>query len=160
MGHSNGTESMEFLLGQVCKLHHARAHDLLEGLGLYRGQPRLLHALYEEEGITHGELAARLRVAPATITKMIQRMERAGFVERRADPADQRVSRVYLTEAGHAIHAAVDEALGTLEEESLAGLTEAERDQLNQFLISVRDNLIRAVEGLPPQTPVKEMRTI
>jgi DNA-binding MarR family transcriptional regulator len=160
MVHPNETESMEYLLGQVCKLHHARAHALLETLGLYRGQPRLLGALYQDEGPTHGELAEHLRVTPATITKMIQRMEKAGFVERRADPADQRVSRVYLTGAGHAVRAAMDEALETLEEESLAGLTEVERGQLYQFLLSVRDNLIRAVEGSPPQEPVKEMRGI
>jgi DNA-binding MarR family transcriptional regulator len=160
MGHANETESMEFLLGQVCKLHHARAHDLLEGLGLYRGQPRLLHALYKEEGITHGELAERLRVAPATITKMIQRMEKAGFVERRPDPADQRISRVYLTEPGRAIHEAVDDALGTLEDESLTGLAEEERLELYRLLMHVRDNLIRAVEGTLPPEPVKEMRTI
>ena len=47
-----------------------------------------------------------------------------------------------------------------MEEESLAGLTEVERGQLYQFLLSVRDNLIRAVEGSPPQEPVKEMRGI
>lgn len=150
MSQPREAESMEYLLGQVCKLHHARAHALLEELGLYRGQPRLLRALYEGEGITHGDLADRLRVTPATITKMIQRMERAGFIERRADPADQRVSRVYLTEAGNAIRAAMDKALGTLEAESLAGLTEAERRQLCQLLLSVRDNLIRAVEASKP----------
>ena len=160
MVHPHETESMEHLLGQVCKLHHGRAHALLEQLGLYRGQPRLLHVLYEREGVTHGDLAERLRVTPATITKMIQRMEKAGFVERRADPLDKRISRVYLTEAGHAIHEAMDEALQTLEEESLAGLTEAERGQLYQLLTSVRDNLIRALEGSPPQEPAKEMQKI
>jgi DNA-binding MarR family transcriptional regulator len=150
MGHPNEPQSMELLLGQVCKLHHARAHALLEELGLYRGQPRLLRALYEREGITHGDLAERLRVTPATITKMIQRMEKAGFVERRADPADQRVSRVYLTQAGHAIRAAVDDALGTLEEESMTGLSEEERLELYRLLVRVRDNLIQAVEAYVP----------
>jgi DNA-binding MarR family transcriptional regulator len=144
------TQSMEYLLGQVCKLHHARAHALLDELGLYRGQPRLLRALYEGEGITHGDLADRLRVTPATITKMIQRMEKAGFVERRADRVDQRVSRVYLTGAGHAIREAVDGALGTLEDEALAGLIEGERLQLYALLLRVRDNLAYAVEACAP----------
>lgn len=160
MARLNETQSMEYLLGQVCKLHHARAHALLEALGLYRGQPRLLHALYEGEGITHSDLAERLRVTPATITKMIQRMEKAGFVERRPDPADQRISRVYLTEPGRTIHEAVDDALGTLEDESLTGLSEEERLELYRLLVHVRDNLIRAVEGVPPQEPVKEIPTI
>jgi DNA-binding MarR family transcriptional regulator len=160
MARLNETQSMEYLLGQVCKLHHARAHVLLEALGLYRGQPRLLHALYEEEGITHGELAECLRVTPATITKMIQRMEKAGFLERRADPVDQRISRVYLTEPGRAIHEAMDHALGTLEDESLTGLSPGERLELYRLLMHVRDNLIRAVEGSRPEEPAKEMQKI
>jgi DNA-binding MarR family transcriptional regulator len=156
MSQPRETGSMEYLLGQICKLHHARAHALLETLGLYRGQPRLLGALYQDEGPTHGELADRLRVTPATITKMIQRMEKAGFVERHADPADQRVSRVYLTEAGHAVRAAMDRALGTLEGESLAGLTEAERLQLYALLLRVRDNLAYAVEACAPAWTIDE----
>ena len=41
-------ESIDFLLAQICKLRHARAHTLLEGLGLYRGQPRMLWLLWEQ----------------------------------------------------------------------------------------------------------------
>lgn len=72
-------ESIDYLLAQICRLHRIRAHALLEDLGLYRGQPPVLRALWEREGLTHSELAARLHVQPATITKMIQRMERTGF---------------------------------------------------------------------------------
>ena len=53
-------ESIDYLLAQICRLHHARAHALLEEIGLYRGQPPVLRALWEEEGRTHSELAARL----------------------------------------------------------------------------------------------------
>jgi DNA-binding MarR family transcriptional regulator len=128
-------------------LKHARVHTLYEALGLYRGQPRMLRALWDQEGLTHTELSRQLHVQPATITKMIQRMEKAGFVERRADPADQRVSRVYLTGAGHAIREAVDGALGTLEGESLAGLSGRECLELYRLLMRVRDNLVQAVEA-------------
>jgi hypothetical protein len=38
-------ESLDFLLVQICRLHHARAHTLLEEFGLYRGQPPVLYAL-------------------------------------------------------------------------------------------------------------------
>jgi len=109
------SEAIGFLLVQICKLHRARAHALLEELGLYQGQPPVLFALWEQEGLTHGELAARLNIQPATMTKMIQRMERAGFIERRADSADERVSRVYLTEAGRAIQTQVKQAWRRLE---------------------------------------------
>jgi len=143
-------ESMDFLLAQICRLHHARAHTLLEELGLYRGQPPVLHALWEREGLAHGELAARLHVQPATITKMIKRMEKAGFVVRRSDPRDQRVSRVYLTDAGRAIQAEVRRVWRALEEETLDGFSLEERMSLRCFFLQMRENLLRANEGKPP----------
>jgi DNA-binding MarR family transcriptional regulator len=135
-------ESLDFLLAQVCRLHHTRARALLEGLGLYRGQPPLLFALWEKEGRTHSELAQVLHVQPSTITKMLKRMERAGFVERRHDPDDQRVSRVYLTDAGHAIQKEAQQALLALEEETFARFTLEERVLLRRFLAHMRDNLM------------------
>ena len=136
--------SVDLLIGEVCKLHYKRVHALLEDLGLYRGQPRLLHALWEREGRTHSELAERLNVQPATITKMLQRMQEAGFVQRRQDSQDQRVSRVYLTTAGRDIQERVQQVWQQLEEEALVGLTPEERVLLRRFLTQVHDNLHRA----------------
>ena len=135
------SESIDFLLAQVCKLHFSRAHVLLEKIGLYRGQPPVLRMLWEQEGRTHSELAGKLNVQPATITKMIQRMERAGFVERRSDPNDERVSRVYLTETGRNIQADVQRIWRTLETETFAGFNEEELEKLRQFFERIRDNL-------------------
>ena len=143
-------ESIDYLLAQICRLHHARAHVLLEEIGLYRGQPPVLRALWEEEGRTHSELAARLYVQPATITKMIQRMERAGFVECREDPEDQRVSRVYLTEAGRAIREDVQQVWRALEGETFEGFSVEERAVIHRFFVQVRDNLMRVSDGKPP----------
>lgn len=135
--------SLDSLLAQVCRLHHARAHTLLEALGLYHGQPPILFALWEQEGQTHGELAARLHVTPATVTKMLQRMEKAGFVVRQPDAADQRVSRVYLADAGRAIRAGVEQVWRTLEDETFAGFDLEERTLLRRFLQQMRSNLIQ-----------------
>jgi len=143
-------ESLDFLLAQICRLHHARAHTLLEALGLYRGQPPMLHALWEKEGLTHGELATRLHIQPSTVTKMIQRMERAGFVECRPDPDDQRVSRVYLTAAGRAIQAEVKQVWRTMEDETFAAFAPEERTLLRRFLMQMRESLIQVTGGRPP----------
>jgi DNA-binding MarR family transcriptional regulator len=155
---SQQPELMGFLLAQVCRLHHARAHTLLEELGLYRGQPPMLFALWEQEGATHGELAVRLHVKPATITKMITRMEKAGFVERRPDSEDQRVSRVYLTDAGRSIQDRVEQVWRTLEEEIFEGLGGEERDLLRRLFLQMRENLKRVVGGKPPCEMVKHVR--
>jgi DNA-binding MarR family transcriptional regulator len=138
-------ESIDFLLAEICRLHYARAHVHLERIGLYRGQPPLLMHLHAAEGLTHGELAGRLNVTPATMTKMIQRMERAGFVQRRADENDQRVSRVYLTDAGRAVRLAMLDALKTLEAETFAGLSNDDHAQLRHLFCRMRGNLLRAL---------------
>ena len=139
-------ETIDYLLAQVCRLHRERAGTMLETVGLFRGQPPVLMSLHATDGQTQGDLAARLRVAPATMTKMIQRMERAGFVQRRPDAADQRISRVYLTDAGRAVRGEMMGALGTLEAETFAGLDAAERAQLRGFLERLRANLRGVVD--------------
>ena len=143
MSPTTEAETLDFMLAQVCKLHRSRAHTLLEKLGLYHGQPPMLFALWAQDGQTHTELAARLHIQPATMSKMVQRMEHAGFVTRQDDPEDQRVSRVYLTEAGRAVKEAVQQVWRALEDETFAGFTFDEHVLLRRFLLQIRENLLR-----------------
>jgi DNA-binding MarR family transcriptional regulator len=148
MTERSGSESLDSLFAQICRLKHARIHTLLETLGLYRGQPSVLQALWEQEGLMHTELARRLQVQPATITKMLQRMEKAGFVERRPDPGDQRISRVYLTKAGQAVRTDVQQVWRRLEEEAFANFTLEEQALLRRFFLRIRENLMRVTGSL------------
>jgi DNA-binding MarR family transcriptional regulator len=141
--------SLEHLLAQVCTLRHRRAHGLLEDVGLHRGQPPLLRALWREDGLTHSELAKRMHVRPPTVTRMVQRMERAGFLRRQQDRSDQRISRVYLTEAGRDIQVELYRTEHQLEEEAFTGFTPEERAQLEGSLIRVRENLLKVAGGKP-----------
>jgi DNA-binding MarR family transcriptional regulator len=142
-------DKLDFLLAQVCHLHHIRAHQLLEALGLYRGQPPVLFALWEQEGLTQTELSKRMKVTPATITKMLQRMERAGFIQRRPDAEDQRISRVHLTETGRRVQSQVEAAWQTIEAETFADFTLEERLLLRRFLLQLRENLLHATGEEP-----------
>jgi DNA-binding MarR family transcriptional regulator len=134
-------ETTAFLLARVCKSHRRRIHRRLEELGLYRGQQFVLFALWEREGLSHSELARQVHVRPATVTNAIKRMERAGFVERRPDPEDERVSRVYLTEAGRDVREAVEGIWRELAAQTLAGFSLEEREQLHSLLQRVVENL-------------------
>ena len=140
---------MDFLMAQISHLHHSRAHQLLEGLGLYRGQPPVLRTLWEKEGLTQTELAEHLQNKPATITKMLQRMEKAGFITRKPDPDDQRVTRVYLTETGRAVQTEVEAVFTTMSEETFAGFTVEETLLLRRFMLQIRENLIQATGEKP-----------
>ena len=147
------SDSLNHLLIQVCRLHHARAHQLFEGIGVYRGQPPVLEALWEQDGQTHSELAARLHVKPATISRMIQRMGDADFLICKPDPDDQRVSRVYLTAVGKAIRPALEGVVRTFEADTFADFTLEERVLMRRLLMQVRENLIRVCGNLPEAEP-------
>lgn len=134
-------ETMDFILANICHLHHTRAHQLFEAVGLYRGQPPVLMALWEQEGLTQTGLSERLRITPATVTKMLQRMERTGFIQRQPDPVDQRISRVYLTEAGRAVQSQVEAMWKTMQAETFGGLSADEQVLLRGYLLRIRENL-------------------
>jgi DNA-binding MarR family transcriptional regulator len=134
-------ERLGQLLSKVCGLRHRRMHDLLDDLGLYRGQPSMLNALWTQDGMTHSELAEQLNKSPATITKTVKRMEKAGFVERRPDPRDERLSRVYLTGAGRDIQSAVEDVWRAFEEQAFAGFGQEELAALRGALLRVCQNI-------------------
>jgi DNA-binding MarR family transcriptional regulator len=134
-------QTISFLLANICKAHRQRANVLLSELGLHAGQEMLLMRLWEQDGRTQSEMSESMCVQAATLTTMLQRMESAGLMERRKDPDDQRVSRVFLTGAGKALKPSLDEVWQRLEGETLASLTLDERVLLRRLLLQVRDNL-------------------
>ena len=132
-----------YLWSQICKLHRARIHARLEEVGLYGEQQFILHGLWEKEGLTHSELAERLRVQPATITNALKRMERSGFVDRRHDNDDQRVWRVYLPVEGRSVRGALGKIWREIEEQTFAALHEEERAQLGRLLLRIYETFVR-----------------
>jgi DNA-binding MarR family transcriptional regulator len=135
------SDSIGYLLVQTCKAHRAVAEKLWSEIGLYVGQDMILRQLWATEDMTQSELAERLCIQPATTTKMLQRMERSGLIQRRSDPEDQRVSRVSLTDQGQALAQPYEEAWATLEQHLIEGLSLEERVLLRRLLMQVRDNL-------------------
>jgi DNA-binding MarR family transcriptional regulator len=139
-------ETTGYMLAQTCKRLRAHVHGALEEIGLYRGQHFILHVLWENEGLMHSELAARSCVQPATITNALQRMEKAGLVERRTDEQDQRVSRVYLTDAGRSMRERAERVWREMEAQAFAGLSQEDQETLQRLLATIQKNLTRCEE--------------
>ena len=76
---------------------------VLEELGLTYPQYLVMMALWETDRLSVSELGAKLRLDSGTLTPLLKRMERAGLVNRGRTPEDERVVRVWLTEAGSAL---------------------------------------------------------
>ena len=149
MSNQGHPETNDLILANVSHLHRTRIQQLLETLELYQGQPPALRELWKQEGLTQSELASRLKITPATVSRMLQRMEKTGFIRREPDPDDQRVTRVFLTGAGRAVQEQVECVFRTLEAETFAGLNPEELCLLRGLLLRLRENLLR-VTGEEP----------
>ncbi|MFB2550287.1 MarR family winged helix-turn-helix transcriptional regulator [Ensifer soli] len=126
----------------------------LVACGLYAGQDGVMTALAETDGLTAGVLAARLGVKAPTMTRTIGRMEAQGFLERRADEGDARLTKVYLTAAGRDRLAAIAVAAQASEAQAIRGLSDKQVRTLLKLLRVVDGNL--HVQGAAPPEPVSE----
>ncbi|MFT4158824.1 MarR family winged helix-turn-helix transcriptional regulator [Shinella sp.] len=109
--------------------------------GLYAGQDGVILALAEEGGLTAGALAARLGVKAPTMTRTIGRLEAQGFVERKPDEMDGRLTVVHLTEAGRASVDHITEAGRLSERQAADGLSEKDVRNLLKLLRAMDENL-------------------
>ena len=135
-------DNLGFLLAKASQ----RWNELLVARFAERGFPEIRAAygsvlipLYEEDRLRIGELARRARLSKQTMTDLARRVERAGLVERRPDPADGRAATLVLTQRARAFQPVAEEVLRELELE-LDGLLEPrQRQALEQGLRSLMD---------------------
>jgi MarR family transcriptional regulator for hemolysin len=94
---------------------------------------------------THGaqsEIAAAIGIEGATLTHHLNRMEAAGLVTRRRDPANRRVHRVELTAAGEKLFLALLQRVVAFDEQLRAGFSERDLTQLGRLLDRMAANAI------------------
>jgi MarR family transcriptional regulator, organic hydroperoxide resistance regulator len=92
--------SLGFQIVQLCRSYRAAVGERLAKLGLHPGQEIILMHLWRKDGQTQKQLATSLGVQPPTVTKMLQRLEASGIVERRGSNTDKRSMKAYLTTQG------------------------------------------------------------
>ncbi|MEQ1409763.1 MarR family transcriptional regulator [Neorhizobium sp. Rsf11] len=109
--------------------------------GLYAGQDGVILALAEEDGLTPGQLAARLGVKAPTMTRTIGRMEAQGFLERRPDGTDGRLTNVHLTDIGLKSVEQIGRSVADCGSLAVKGLSDKEVRTLLKLLKAVEHNL-------------------
>ncbi|WP_338553507.1 MarR family transcriptional regulator [Paenibacillus sp. KS-LC4] len=136
-----GPDHISRILRHLTRQHQKQLHAQLQDYDLYPGQPPLMFALERGPGRSQNELAQELEIKAATLTVMLNRMEKNGIVRREADLRDQRVSRIFMTDKGEAMLGKLRETLHLLEEQSLQGFGEEEKQMLKGMLHRIGDNL-------------------
>ncbi|HEY3506345.1 MAG TPA: MarR family winged helix-turn-helix transcriptional regulator [Actinocatenispora sp.] len=122
------------LHGKTSKALRAAAEAAVHRHGLHLGQDRLLAVLWEQDGRTPGEIAAAVRVTTPAVVKMAGRMIDAGLITRHRDDHDNRLVRLWLTDAGRALREPVEAARQRVEEKVTEHLTATERTHLMSAL--------------------------
>ena len=138
---------MENLPFEIAETAHAlrRAFDRRAAtLGVTRAQWKVLFRLSRMPGLRQVDLADQLDVEPITLCRIIDRLEDAGLVERRRDPADRRAWRLEVTTKAVPLvvqlRALAEELMG----EAFAGIEEAELEQVRRTLEQMRENIAGA----------------
>ena len=143
-------DHLGYLITRVCRAFRSVRAGRLSEIDLHCGQDLLLLEVSGEAGLTLSEVADRLGVEPPTVTKMVQRMEKAGKLRRKADPADARAVCLHLTQAGRRLQEEVHACWDDLEAQTTAGFTVEERIVLRRLLLHLLTNL--AGEEKRPKT--------
>ena len=112
----------------------------LEDLGLTYPQWIAIVALWEQDGQTVSELGEKMFLESNTLTPVLKKLEAMGYLRRQRDPADERQVRVSLTEAGRRLR----EKGMHMNLVAATGLKPDEFARLQETVVSVRDNLIKA----------------
>jgi DNA-binding MarR family transcriptional regulator len=131
----------------TARLHFKGMLASMAGSRAQHGQAMCLRMLSVNDGATQRDVARMLHVAPPTVSKMLGTLEKAGLVERRPDPADQRLTRVHITDAGRRRELEMGVAVGAYVNATFAMLTEQERGELVRLLDKLRDS----IAGTPTQ---------
>src|SRR5262245_36944405 len=96
-------DCISFLLGEAGPQVARRAPEKRAGHGGTPARYAVLKVLWHQDGQSGAEVAARLVIDSATTTGLMDRLQAAGLLERRADREDRRVQRLYLTKQGRAL---------------------------------------------------------
>lgn len=125
---------LSYLLARASHTVYREFHTQVRAAGLGTLEWRLLATLSDGDGLTIGELAREILAQQPTLTKLVQRMEKAGWVQRGADPADARRTLVFETQQGRDTVAALLAEAKAHEDALLQGFSERDVTALKKIL--------------------------
>ena len=135
---------MESLPFEIAETAHAlrRAFDRrAAALGVTRAQWKVLFRLSRMPGLRQVELADMLDVEPITLSRIVDRLADGNLVERRADPADRRAWRLYVTESAKPLVEKLRRLGEAMTAEAFAGISDDRLEAVRAALSQVRENL-------------------
>jgi DNA-binding MarR family transcriptional regulator len=141
---SNQEKSQEhigFVIHDLARAFTNTYTKLVEPLGLTKAQARAIAYLARSPGVSQTELAALLGIGTMAAAKLLDRMECKGLVERRPDPDDRRVRRVYLTEHSETVRSDIAPQVEILTTVLTVGFSDQDLANFRSQLLRMEKNL-------------------
>jgi DNA-binding MarR family transcriptional regulator len=133
--------NLGFILKDISRLWVRHFEQRADQLGMTLTQARVLVFLARNEGTTQARLAELCDTDPMTLVRVLDRMEKDDWLERRPDPNDRRVYRLFLKPASDSVLAEIMRIGDKARSEALSGLSADERNQLISLLERIHTNL-------------------
>ena len=137
--------SLGFLLGDSSRLLRKRFDRLARSLGMTRAQWGVIAVLRRDEGINQTAMADIMDIEPITLGRHIDRLEEAGWVERRPDPDDRRAWRIFLTDKVQPVLEEMENIAIEVRNDAMVDFSSMERERFIDDLIRVKSNLADAI---------------
>ncbi|MFB5674052.1 MarR family winged helix-turn-helix transcriptional regulator [Paenibacillus terreus] len=120
-----------------------RADDSIKELGLNAHQGKVISYIHEnqDKALIQKDLADRFHLRGASITSMLQGLEKKGFIERKIPANNERQKNIYVLPKGIELIEAFNESFQKVEDDIVQPLTEEEQQTLKKLLIKVNQHL-------------------
>jgi len=145
------TRNLGFLIHEVARLMRRSFDRRVQSLGLTQAQWRTLVHLSRSEGMNQAALAEILEIRPITLTRLLDKLQESGWIERRQDPVDRRSYRLYLTAQAQPLLTELEAASVATRAEATAGMNAATRRELIDLLCTMKENLLAAERSREPE---------
>jgi len=141
MKSNDPNQSIGFLIYEVSRLLRRNFDQRVQSLGLTQAQWRAIAHIAHREGCNQISLAEILEVKPITLSRLLDRLQASGWIERRADPEDRRAIRLYLSQQARPLLEKMQALALQTRQQALTGVSEEEYRHLFVILKKMKTNL-------------------
>ena len=137
----NFENNIGFLLHDVTRLMKRLFDKRMSTLDLTRSQWWVLNFLYFNEGINQSDFAVLLDIEKAPLSRLLYRMEKKGWIERRSDKNDKRIKNLFLSKKIKPLIVDMRDMANLTRQQALSGLSEKEQIIFRENLKKIKQTL-------------------
>ena len=134
--------SYHYLIMSVHMMFQKELFNALKDTGLSMGQPKIIDYLNDHDGVSQKDLAFGCHIEPASLTSLLNRMEKQKLIERRMLHGNRRSLYVFLTEKGWEMSSIISRTFDRLEQNIFENIPDSDRDHLMKILEKIYETML------------------